>query len=198
MTWRSVRPFQARSRRRLPWQPSTLQLIIWTAATHVISGSSMEVPRMDEQLNLLGATIFWLYILFALILTATIIETILEISPSNQGQHERRKQTRLFAALALISFTTLSYNMLNVLIQSYTLWARQHGLTVADTSIRSIWTWSITSTLFQDFGEAIVQNSARYLWAQTNFLATLCVCLFMGIEGRSHARSVLFDHADEY
>jgi hypothetical protein len=74
--------------------------------------------------------------------------------------------------------------MLNVLIQTYQSWSAKHRIS-ATLDSNQIWTWSITSTLFQDFGEAIVASPARYLWVQTALLATLSVCLFMGIEGWS-------------
>lgn len=149
---------------------------------------------MDEQLNYLGAAIFWLYILAALLFTSIILKTLYDTEPA---KHAERNHVVLFGALSACSFATLSYNMLNVLISSYTLWAHERSLSIADTSIGSIWQWSITSTLFHDFGNAIVQSSARYLWTEASLLATLCVCLFTGIEGSSyHSIRFLKNHAD--
>lgn len=139
---------------------------------------------MEDQLNYLGATIFWLYILAALAFTAIILKTLHDMRGSKNSQRtSNERQVNLFGTLAAISFAVLSYNMLDVLIQSYTLWARNHNLSLDDTSLNSIWRWSITSTLFQDFGNAIVHNSARYLWVEASLLATLCTCLHIGIEG---------------
>ena len=144
---------------------------------------------MDDQTNYLGATIFWLYILAALTFTAIILFRLLpNIEPSRHipkdvaGQNTRR--IWLFTSLAGLSFAILSWNMMNVLIQSFTLWARVRNLSLADASLSLIWEWSVTSTLFRDFGNAIVQSSARYLWVEADLLATLCVCLFIGIEGQ--------------
>ncbi|KAK0893671.1 hypothetical protein LTS16_022485 [Friedmanniomyces endolithicus] len=138
--------------------------------------------------NYLGAITFWLYILAALGLTILAIYTLASQRPPHDGaQVERRKLTLRFSALAVISFCTLSVNMLRVLIQSYTQWSKRlpsaydrahHGL------LTRIWTWSITSTLFRDFGEAIVADQARYIWVLTALLATFSVCSYMGVEGR--------------
>ena len=141
---------------------------------------------MEEQVNYLGATIFWLYIVAALTFTSIIVKTLHDHQPPKSTERNGPRTHTcivLFAILAAISFTTLSYNMLNVLIQSYTSWSRERNLSLADTSLSLIWQWSITSTPFQDFGNAILQNSARYLWVEASLLATLCVCLHVGIEG---------------
>ncbi|KAK1048606.1 hypothetical protein LTR12_006843 [Friedmanniomyces endolithicus] len=138
--------------------------------------------------NYLGAITFWLYILASLGLTTLAIYTLASQRPPHDGaQVKRRKLTLRFSALAVISFCTLSFNMLRVLIQSYTQWSKRlpsaydrahHGL------LTRIWTWSITSTLFRDFGEAIVADQARYIWVLTALLATFSVCSYMGVEGR--------------
>lgn len=139
---------------------------------------------MDEQLNPLGAAIFWLYILAALVFTTTILKTLHDMHPGRQAlDPSRTKHVTWFSIVAAISFTALSVNMLGVLLQSYTLWARERGLALADTSLDSIWRWSITSTLFEDFGNAIVATSARYLWVEASLIATVYVCLYVGIEG---------------
>ena len=138
--------------------------------------------RMDGQLNYIGATIFWLYIVAALCLTAVVVNTLLNISPTNLGaSSQRQRNLTIFSVLAAFSFATLSVNMLNILIQSFNSWGakRQHSGNI----VVAIWEWSLTSTLFRDFGEAIVENSARYLWAENALLATLFVTIYMAAEG---------------
>jgi hypothetical protein len=135
---------------------------------------------MDKIFNYMGAAIFWLYIFAALALTGLVLWTLAMIeSPQRRCQ----KSILLFSALAVLSFATISFNMLNVLVSSYTLWAREHSLNLGDTSAGSIWRWSITSNLFRDFGNAIVENTARYFWAEASLLATLSMCLHVGMEG---------------
>lgn len=146
---------------------------------------------MDAQLNYLGAATFWLYIVAALAFTGIILKTLYDTKPETKSDsHRYEREVILFSSLAAVSFATLSYNMLNVLINSYTLWARERNLSLADTSLETIWHWSITSTLFQDFGNAIVWSSARYLWVEASLLATLCVCLYVGIEGIVHSLTI--------
>jgi len=76
--------------------------------------------------NYLGATIFWLYILAALGFTSLIVHTLASQRPAHDGaQVERRQLTRRFSALAVKSSSTLSFNMLSVLTQSYTQWSER-------------------------------------------------------------------------
>lgn len=132
---------------------------------------------MEDQPNLLGATIFWLYIVLALIFTFFAIESILK--SSNPARH---KHVATFSIIAAISFSTLSFNMLHVLIDSYSTWSERQVVPLA-LSPSSVWQWSITSTLFRNFGEAIVLDDARFLWTQSALMATMSVSFFMGIEG---------------
>lgn len=141
---------------------------------------------MGEDLNYIRATIFWLYILAALVFTSIVLKTLYNQQPAKSTRNDGQRQHILRSSiLVAISFTTLSYNMLNVLIQSYTFWAHERNLSLADTTIPLIWHWSITSTPFQDFGNAILKTSARYLWTEPSLLATLSVCLHTAIEGTS-------------
>ncbi len=142
---------------------------------------------MDKDLNYFGATIFWLYIVAALFFSAIVITTIANIKPPNSvGTGRRDGDWKMFATLAAISFSTLSFNMLSVLIQSYISWSKQNDLQPR-LDVSQIWTWSIHSRLFQDFGEAIVASTGRYLWAESALLATLSISLYMGIEGQPKA-----------
>ena len=137
---------------------------------------------MEGQVNFLGAAIFWLYIVAALFSSILVIHTIVELETSNSNQRHHFRDVKIFSALACISFVTLSYNMLNVLIESFLAWQGrrifQGGLDMGD-----IWRWSIESTLFQDFGEAILAPTVRKFWTLSALVATMSVCLFMGCEG---------------
>jgi hypothetical protein len=148
---------------------------------HIIAG---DAPLA----NYFGAAVFWLYIVAALVLTYITSSTILCRRKSSQPRKpERDDASRYFIALAFLSFTTLSSNMLGVLIQSFLQWSRQ-GWVVRDVAnaslMQRIWLWSTTSTLFLDFGEAIVANQARYFWTSGALLVTMAVCAYMGVEGK--------------
>jgi hypothetical protein len=148
---------------------------------------------MDDTINYFGVTIFWLYIMAALYFSTTLVFTIVTIEPPKGKTREgRNRDVLVFGTLAFISFATLSVDMLNVLIQSYRSWSDRYGVRPR-MDLAQIWGWSITSTLFRDFGEAIVADHARYLWAQTALLSTFSVCLFMGIEGKRFTKEVLDD-----
>ena len=145
---------------------------------------------MDEESNYLGAMIFWFYILAALSLIAVVIRTNIWLpqgSIGKNGDGRRRKEIVKFSAMATLSFATLSFNMLSVLIKSFKHWSDPPSAYVLDNIdrlISDIWTWPIESTLFQDFGNAIVENEARFFWTQAALLITLYVCFDMGIRGK--------------
>ncbi|KAF2212905.1 hypothetical protein CERZMDRAFT_97399 [Cercospora zeae-maydis SCOH1-5] len=132
--------------------------------------------------NLFGALIFWLYIVLALVFTYIVLDSIIRI-PSPP---EKRNQILIFSGLASFSFAALSFNMLHVLVYSFKLWTqdnpRAEEMNVS-TALLTIWKWSVTSTLFKDFGVAIVENLDRFIWTQAALWATMSVCLYMGVDG---------------
>ena len=142
---------------------------------------------MAEPTNYLGAAIFWLYIVFALVFTGKTLQTLYTLYTTTYKTKESKhtKQIWLFSVLALLSFATLSTTMLNVLIQSFN---QKTPLLQQSPSWeelpQAIWHWSTTSSLFTDFAEGLVQDSARFFWVQTALLATLSTVIYMGTEGR--------------
>lgn len=147
---------------------------------------------MEQNVNLIGATVFWLYILAALTFTALVLQTISHLPTPKP---DRRNSLRVFSGLALVSFATLSYSMLHVLILSYNEWTTRQTLDpfAKTLSLGKIWKWSITSTLFQDFGDAIVENDVRFFWVQSALLATFSVCIHMAMEGKSDCMANIRD-----
>ncbi|KAK6433025.1 hypothetical protein LTR95_010797 [Oleoguttula sp. CCFEE 5521] len=139
-------------------------------------------------LNYPGAAIFWSYIVAALTLTTTILHGLYSQYRAHAPLSPQRKRQLLsFSSLALLSFTVLSINMLNVLIQSFALWSiPRPTLGLFSAYPAEIYIWSTTSTLFLDFGEAIVANSARFFWTQSALLLTLSVNFLMALKGRRH------------
>lgn len=148
---------------------------------------------MDDR-NLTGAIIFWLYIVAALVLSTLVVRSIYR-TPNSRSADAYGDVIRLFCLLAGLSFGTLSFQMLRVLIDSYKHWAQLHhvllpsrllgrgGLVGSGRTELQLWEWSTTSTLFQDFGEAIVATHPRYLWTSAELWATYIITLFMGIKG---------------
>ena len=144
---------------------------------------------LSSQFNYLGAFIFWLYNIFALLFTAVVIHTLIHIKPAKSRHNEqaRKRNVLLFSILAATSFGTLSVNMLTVLIHSFNAWSVQYPQSSQQSLVPRIWTWSVTSTLFHDFAEAVVANSARLVWSEMALLVTFVVNLFMGWEGTTEA-----------
>ncbi|KAM0701412.1 hypothetical protein Q7P35_011773 [Cladosporium inversicolor] len=139
---------------------------------------------MNETTNYLGAAIFWVYNVFALVFTGTTLRTLYRLQQLHKTKKHNTGAIWLFSGLALVSFATLSTNMLNVLIQSFNDWSVDRDPVQLANLPSAIWQWSVTSSLFRDFGEAIVGDSARFFWVQSALLATLSVFNYMGTEGR--------------
>jgi len=139
---------------------------------------------MNETTNYFGAAIFWLYNVFALVFSGITLRTLYRLQQTRKTKKRNTGAIWLFCGLGLVSFATLSTNMLNVLIQSFNEWSSgRDPIQLANLPL-AIWQWSITSSLFRDFGEAIVGDSARFFWVQSALLATLSVFNYMGTEGR--------------
>lgn len=96
--------------------------------------------------------------------------------------------------------------MLNVLISSYKEWAIHHDVPLPngmfgpgsllgpDRRSLHLWRWSITSSLFQDFGEAIVATRTRYLISAAGLSSTVAVASFIGIEGTTTINNPPLNH----
>jgi hypothetical protein len=154
--------------------------------------------------NLLGAFLFYSYILAALFLSCYIIRDLIVLYTSRRP-HPRRPQTpeddapddvivSVMAALSVLSFAMLSYHMLSFLIQSYQSWTKpsqsfmlpkgRHDPVWRDLSFGSIWTWSTSSTLFQDFAQDIWTKPECAWWTQLALLYSLGWNMYMSIEGK--------------
>ena len=149
--------------------------------------------RGKDVKNVIGACIFVAYVLAALFLTACLTHHLFIKYTSLPVPRKESLATKIqtCAALSAISFSVLSYHMLNYLIQSYYDWALSHSLPVPNALWRSafwskshIWTWLRTSTLFQNFAQTIVSNDERFWWTGQALLWTMGWSVFMSIEGR--------------
>lgn len=145
--------------------------------------------------NTIGATIFLLYIVAALGLTGLISYDLVK---AYNAFASSRTSTRapfqinsvlIFSALAALSFSVLSYHMLNVLIYSYVAWARDSQVSLprslfdVNLSQLYIWTWAKSSTLFRDFAETICDDSLRFWWTQQALSFSMMCNIFMAVEG---------------
>ena len=151
--------------------------------------------------NLSGALIFTAYVLSAVFLTAFISNSLRvqykKFSP--EREHEQEKHLQIFSALTVLSFSTLSYHMLNYLIVSYQAWSKRRGyqLPASLFGFNSLlgtreqrvplhsWSWLTESTLFADFATTICSNNARFWWTQQALLVTMAWSVFMSLEGVS-------------
>ncbi len=161
----------------------------------------MSNPTETPIENALSAIFFFSYIVAALGLTGLISYDLFrayEKYPRQRAQTKAPVNTNLvlvFASLAAISFSVLSYHMLNVLIYSYLAWADRTHLPVLQLSNSygsifdsmshlHIWTWAKSSTLFQDFAETICNDPVRFWWTQQALSFSIGWNTFMAIEGK--------------
>ena len=147
--------------------------------------------------NTIGALLFYGYILSALFLTGLICRDLAgeyfatckdrQVQPRPQKRialprTEKQIQISTLAALSFLSFSVLSYHMLNFLIHSYQTWtilSPQRALSA--TSVR---TWSTQSRLFREFGEVICNDPRRFWWTRLALTYSLGWNVYMTTEGK--------------
>jgi len=105
----------------------------------------------------------------------------------------RRAWAAWFSALAIASFTILSWNMLKFLITSYIEWADQravcpYALQVVDLYeirqfVSSIWFWATESNLFQTFAEDLLVDPRNWKQVQMALLYTYVWNVWMSTLG---------------
>ena len=157
---------------------------------------------VGETRNLTGAIIFTAYVIAALLLTALLsrdlVNAYLYLPKSLRNQDGLHKQLQAVAGLCVMSFSVLSYHMMDYLIESYQTWANNRGIALPyqlcgkmgllgseqQRAPLYIWTWLKTSTLFQNFAQTIVVPSEHFWWTQQALLVTMAWSVFMSIEGR--------------
>jgi hypothetical protein len=154
--------------------------------------------------NLLGAILFFSYIVAALALTGTIIGDIVVAHKAREKETEAGKRRSAVGSvtvcrilLALTSFSTLSYHMLMFLIESHSAWSSANNLAIPAFAWRGrslldvsehinrlhIWEWAISSTLFGDFAESICTPPRHYWWTQKALLYSYAWNWYMAREG---------------
>ena len=161
--------------------------------------------------NVTGATIFVGYVLAALCLSTLIVLDLYQSYKSQNNSSSARtpsvfSRLQIFLALAVLSFSTLSYHMLSYLIYMYNKWVTTHDpevipgpsnlLTLSTMQApRQIWQWLTESALFLDFAETICKNSANFWWTQQALFVSMASALFISIEGEaSHAHNLKHFH----
>ena len=141
----------------------------------------------SKQFNLSGALVFWMYNVAALYLLYEIglALILLQRQSSKLGQsHHRRRLVLVYIALSVTSFATLSFNMLNVLIQSYFEWIPQSPATAKMPFLSRLWVWSIQSSLFTDFAQQMTATPQRWFWSQSELGLSMVTSYWMGIEAK--------------
>lgn len=158
-------------------------------------------PSQEEMVNTGGAVIFVFYVVAAITFTGFIcldlVNTYLYLPRSLYQKHGLQKNVQIFAGLATLSFSFLSYHMMDYLIESYLQWANYRSIRLpvqlygkggllgpaSERTPLYLWTWLSTSTLFYNFARTICEPYEHYIWTEQALLVTMGWCLFMSIEG---------------
>jgi len=148
--------------------------------------------------NILGSTLFIVYILLALYCTASITislyrqyNSISSVKPGEKQedaqlkaiQNARKRHIKIYAFLASLSFATLSYHMLNFLAHSYDEWASSKWLLIRTLSREHLTGWMRDSTLFESFATQLVGDGASTVWTQASILVTWFWNIWMAAKG---------------
>ena len=104
------------------------------------------------------------------------------IASSSGSSRRRDGNVLVLSLLTILSFTTLSYQMLAFLIQSYQTYSSS-TLLPSNLSIGSVWTWSTHRRLFTDFANELCTNSNSFWWSKAGLMWSMGVSVFMAVEG---------------
>lgn len=151
--------------------------------------------------NYFGALIFWSYILAALGLTGLISRSLWSIHRTGTAAASqsvgRQGNVRLFSGLSVLSFSVLSYHMLYFLIDHYTAWTPIHDVKLprgleellTRNTASTVWKWSHTSSLFQDFARELCEGPRHFWWTSQSLLFSFQWNILMAVQGE-HQHSI--------
>lgn len=146
--------------------------------------------------NYVGTTLFLSYIVSALYLTFTITFSLyqqytatFDSHPSSppskfkqngagkvETRNARARHVKIYTALALISFASISWHMLGFLITSFLDWSHSPSRNVfavlGDGAGGKLKRWMLETGLFGDFAMQLVADRESAVWTQLAILAT--------------------------
>lgn len=141
--------------------------------------------------NYLGTTLFLSYILLALYFTFSISTSLYaqykrlsSLKIKEDVKNARTRHIKIYAFLASVSFAILSYNMLNFLIQSLTVWARTQNLLGRRVSLVGLRYWMLETNLFGTFARELVGEKPSAFWTQAALLQTWFWNIWMAYKGK--------------
>lgn len=151
----------------------------------------------------LSGILFLLYVLAALVLTAFLLLDLVRLAGEGRTRHKAASvtpQAGIFALLALVSFSMLSYNMLSFLLVHYRDWSTVRNLAVATpgsgasfvsldahllSHAENVWEWLTGARLFECFARELLTSGAVTWWVQCALLHSVLVAVYMEVEGKS-------------
>lgn len=117
--------------------------------------------------NIYGACLFLGYIIAALVFSFRAVNRIFRRFQAQICATTRKPRMLVF--LALLSFCTLSFNMLSFLYLSYSNYIARHQSRPTFTNTH-LWAWMSQTSLFVDFAHALVESQESRWWTQLALL----------------------------
>ena len=148
---------------------------------HEIEQQSLQKSGNFDNYNPLGASIFVLYIILALVSTGRIIlhttRRYSSLPAAVQQSPDQKSRLRKLGFASIASFATLSFNMLSFLIASFQDYDyRDHSMNI----LLQIWDWTLHSTLFTDFAWELVDSPRALLATQWGLAITVIGTIMLG------------------
>ena len=174
-----------------------------------VSSTTPRRAQVEEVSNTLGALIFVAYVAAAFFISAFIARDLINAYVYLPRRLRERKglfkEVQIFTTLAILSFSVLSYHMLDYLIESYSSWAIEKRIALPQqvygkTSVFGpydqrtplyIWTWLRTSTLFTNFARTICSPQEHACWTSQALFMTMSWNVIFNFEGSSLKISAL-------
>jgi hypothetical protein len=138
--------------------------------------------------NFRPLAIFTSYMVLALTLTLTILNTIAKRRKINKSilLPVETKKIRIFAVLAILSLGTTWYYMFQFFALSYRTWASNFAPTTeGEANGLQLGLWLRDSRLFEEAWGFACATPHRWWWTQQIFLCTTMWSLILGREGTS-------------
>lgn len=157
--------------------------------------------------NYIGSSLFLSYIVAALYLSSSIsyslykqYTSVFHSHPSSppskfkqngagkvETRNARVRHIKIYTALALISFLSISWHMLGFLITSFLDWSngpnRNVFAVLSDNGFNKLKRWMLETSLFNDFAVQLVGDGESTIWTQLAVLTTWAWNVWMGGKG---------------
>lgn len=133
--------------------------------------------------NYVGTTIFLLYIIAALTLTAYLVWDV--VKDQRIKRYNTSRGVNLCLLSSLLIFLVSSFNMITFLYHHFVIWYQQSNIHSSDPRYLHPglpWRWMLESTFFMDFGDQLVEDGFAWWWTLVALEGAFKLSAMMGSE----------------